>query len=141
MMTNSINICFFRNVLRVHDNMSLHAILKTNSQLLPVVCIDPRMIDISRINKKINQNFEPPKTWYFKFDRVANFRTRFLYECIKSLKKELKNRDSDLLILYGKPEEVLPKLKKHLTDNNLKVDKIHTHKEVSNHLLNAKLPV
>ncbi|KAI8361698.1 DNA photolyase, FAD-binding/Cryptochrome [Blakeslea trispora] len=109
--------------------MSLHAILKTNSQLLPVVCIDPRMIDISRINKKINQNFEPPKTWYFKFDRVANFRTRFLYECIKSLKKELKNRDTDLLILYGKPEEMLPKLKKYLADNNLKVEKIHTHKE------------
>ncbi|RCH86356.1 hypothetical protein CU098_002195, partial [Rhizopus stolonifer] len=128
-MSSSINICFFRNILRVHDNQSLHAALKGNAHLLPVVCIDPRMIDITLLNNKVHQKFKVPKTYYFKFDRVSDFRAHFLYETILALKEELKKRHTDLMILYGKPEEMFPRLKEHLAENNLKLDKIHTNKE------------
>lgn len=125
-----INVCYFRNILRVHDNQSLfHALKSKHAQLLPVVCLDPRMVDISLLNPKLGANHETPKTWNFKFERCANFRTRFFLECIMSLKEELQKRKSDLLILYGEPEELFPELKGHLLKSNIKIDKIHTHKE------------
>lgn len=126
-----INICFFRNVLRVHDNQSLHHALTSHQHVLPVVCLDPRMIDISLLNEKLGMKNETPKTWSFKLERCANFRTSFIIECIMSLKQELVKRKSDLLILFGKPEDLFPALKQYLLKNHYKLDKIHTHKEVS----------
>lgn len=127
-----INICYFRNILRVHDNQSLYHALQSNyAQVLPVVCLDPRMVDISLLNEQLDQDYETPKTWYFKLERCANFRTRFYLECIMSLKQELLKKKSDLLILFGEPEELFPKLQAHLSKNHLKLDQIHTHKEVS----------
>ncbi|CAO3607664.1 unnamed protein product [Mucor hiemalis] len=125
-----INVCYFRNILRVHDNQSLfHALQSKHAQLLPVVCLDPRMIDISLLNPKLSTQYTTPKTWNFKLERCANFRTRFLIECIMSLKQELQKRKTDLLILYGEPEVLLPELKEFLKKNNYKIDQVHTHKE------------
>ncbi|KAI9339252.1 DNA photolyase, FAD-binding/Cryptochrome [Pilaira anomala] len=88
------------------------------------------MVDISLLNKQLNQDHKTPKTWYFQLERCANFRTRFYLECILSLKKELTNKKSDLLILFGKPEDLFPQLQRHLLKNQFKLDQIHTHKEV-----------
>jgi deoxyribodipyrimidine photo-lyase len=127
-----INVCFFRNLLRVHDNQSLyHALQSKHAELLPVICLDPRMVDISLLNSKLSADYETPKTWNFKLERCANYRTRFYIECIMSLKQELQKRKSDLLILYGKPEELFPELKQYLIKNDYKLNQIHTHKEVN----------
>ncbi|KAG2236542.1 hypothetical protein INT48_000842 [Thamnidium elegans] len=144
-----INICYFRNILRVHDNQSLyHALQSNHSQILPVVCLDPRMVDISLLNDQLDQHYKTPKTWYFQLERCANFRTRFYLECVMSLKQELLKKNSDLLILFGKPEELFPKLQTHLLKNYLKLDQIHIHKEyafeeleVEKSLASKKLPL
>lgn len=126
-MTKLVNICFFRNVLRVHDNQSLYLSLQDkNAQLLPVVVVDPRMVDLSALNK----DFKPPKTWYFKLTRASGFRLRFYYECVVALKKELEKRKTDLLILFGKPEGLFPQLKEHLEKNGYQLGKIYANKEV-----------
>ncbi|EPB88555.1 hypothetical protein HMPREF1544_04668 [Mucor circinelloides 1006PhL] len=127
--SKSIQICFFRNVLRVHDNQSLfHALkAKADADILPVVCIDPRMIDIS-ILKNQGDN-AVPKTWFFKLDRVKGFRSKFYYESIMDLKQQLVKRGSDLMILFGRPEEVFPKLEKYLSTKKYQLENIHAPKE------------
>lgn len=128
--SKSIQICFFRNVLRVHDNQSLFYAIKAkpDADILPVVCIDPRMIDISILNNQGDNS--PPKTWFFKLDRVMAFRSKFYYESIMDLKQQLEKRGSDLMILYGKPEDVFPKLEKFLSTKKYHLESLHTHKEV-----------
>lgn len=128
--SKSIQICFFRNVLRVHDNQSLFYAIKAkpDADILPVVCIDPRMIDISTLHNQGDNS--PPKTWFFKLDRVMAFRSKFYYESIMDLKQQLEKRGSDLMILYGKPEDVFPKLEKFLSTKKYHLENLHTHKEV-----------
>jgi deoxyribodipyrimidine photo-lyase len=127
--SKSIQICFFRNVLRVHDNQSLFYAMKTKpgADILPVVCIDPRMIDISILNNQGDNS--SPKTWFFKLDRVKAFRSKFYYESIMDLKQQLEKRGSDLMILYGNPEDVFPKLQKFLLTKKYHLESLHTHKE------------
>lgn len=126
-----INICFFRNVLRVHDNQSIFkALQQKDAHLLPVAVVDPRMVDISSLSKELDQDFKAPKTWFFKLTRASCFRLRFYYESISALKKELENRGTDLVVLFGEPETLFPQLKKHIEDNGFKFGKIYTHKEV-----------
>lgn len=129
--TKSIQVCFFRNVLRVHDNQSLFNALKAKPEadILPVVCLDPRMIDIS-ILKNQGDN-AVPKTWFFKLDRVKAFRSKFYYESIMDLKQQLVKRGSDLMILFGRPEEVFPRLEKYLSAKKYQLENVHTPKEVS----------
>ncbi|CAO3613437.1 unnamed protein product [Mucor fragilis] len=127
--TKSIQVCFFRNVLRVHDNQSLFNALKAKPEadILPVVCLDPRMIDIS-ILKNQGDN-AVPKTWFFKLDRVKAFRSKFYYESIMDLKQQLVKRGSDLMILFGRPEEVFPRLEKYLSAKKYQLENVHTPKE------------
>ncbi|KAK4520694.1 mitochondrial 54S ribosomal protein YmL35 [Mucor velutinosus] len=127
--SKSIQVCFFRNVLRVHDNQSLfHALkAKPGADILPVVCIDPRMTDIS--NLKNQGDNAAPKTWFFKLDRVKAFRSRFYYESIMDLKQQLVNRGSDLMILFGRPEEVFPRLEKYLATKKYQLENVHAPKE------------
>lgn len=40
--------------------------------------------------------------------KTGNFRAQFLLESILDLKQNLRNIGSDLLIKFGKPEEILP---------------------------------
>ncbi|KAI8638506.1 DNA photolyase, FAD-binding/Cryptochrome [Parasitella parasitica] len=124
-----IQICFFRNVLRVHDNQSLFYAMKTkpDADILPVVCIDPRMIDINILE---NQGaYAPPKTWFFKLDRVKAFRAKFYYESIMDLKQQLVKRGSDLMILFGAPEDAFPRLEKYLVTKKYHLEGLHTNKE------------
>lgn len=131
MLHKPINICFFRNIFRVHDNQSLHHAIQSSKHLLPVVCLDPRMMDISLLNEKLGQDYVTPKTHTFGLERCANFRTSYIIESIMALKQELVKRNSDLLILFGTPEDLFPALKKHLAKNHYQLENIHTHKEVN----------
>jgi deoxyribodipyrimidine photo-lyase len=130
-----ITICFFRNILRVHDNQSLYHALqdvkKEGGNLLPVVCLDPRMMDLSKLNNKTQSEFQPPKTWHFDLERCAAFRTRFIIESVQALKQQLLKHESDLLILFGEPEVVFADLKNYLAKHHFTLNSIHTHKEVS----------
>ncbi|KAL0095121.1 hypothetical protein F4703DRAFT_1922728 [Phycomyces blakesleeanus] len=136
----SVNICFFRNIFRVHDNMSLyHAIQSKPDTLLPLVCLDPRMMDLSALNGLLKTDFKPPTTWHYGIDRCSRFRTRFIIESILDLKNNLLKRKSDLLVLYGEPEKLLPELRDFLAKKGLTLGHIHTHKEYAYEELQTEL--
>lgn len=80
-----IAIALFRNDLRLHDNPMLAAAAQfankaSNNQgfLLPLYTFDARMIDLSPLNDKASQHFEPATTREFKLPRCRNFRAKLV---------------------------------------------------------------
>ena len=63
-------------------------------QVVPVYCFDPRHY--------VTTPWGNPKT--------GNFRAKFLLESVLDLKESLRRVDSDLIIKYGQPEDILPGL-------------------------------
>ncbi|XP_059070962.1 cryptochrome DASH, chloroplastic/mitochondrial isoform X2 [Cryptomeria japonica] len=86
-------IVWFRNDLRILDNEALYRAWQSSETVLPVYCIDPRLFGT---------------TYYFGFPKTGELRAEFLLESLVDLKRNLLKRGSNLLIKYGKPEEVLP---------------------------------
>ncbi|KAI9275334.1 DNA photolyase, FAD-binding/Cryptochrome [Sporodiniella umbellata] len=129
-MSKKINLCFFRNSFRVHDNQFLYnATFGKNIHLLPVVCLDPRMIDLSKLNPKLSTKYKTPVTWNFKMERCNNHRTRYIIKSVLALEKELEKRKSKLLVLFGEPEKLFKDLDTFLKKHDYNIDQIHTHKE------------
>lgn len=79
-----VAIALFRNDLRLHDNPMLAAaaqfVNKSNSKgqgyLLPFYTFDARHIDLSALNDKASEQFEPATTREFKLPRCQNFRAK-----------------------------------------------------------------
>src|SRR4051812_19789655 len=72
--------------LRVHDHPALHAALDGHGTVVPVFCLDDRLL--------YGRHRSGP-------------RTRFLLECLDA---SLRSRGSALLIRHGPPDAVLPEL-------------------------------
>ena len=91
-------IIWFRNDLRLHDNVTL-AMAGGDSQLVyPVFCFDPRWFEINVIGL--------PKS--------GSVRTQFLIETVTDLRENIRALGSELIIRVGTPEEVIPELTKNL---------------------------
>ncbi|MGQ9799631.1 MAG: DASH family cryptochrome [Ignavibacterium sp.] len=103
-------IYWFRNDLRLHDQPILKKFenKKNDVLLLPVFCFDER--------------------WFVKhkldFPKTGSFRAKFLIESVNTLKSNLQNIGSDLLITFGKTEEKIQEI-----SNKYDVDEIYTEKE------------
>ncbi|KAL6501854.1 Myosin-3 [Orobanche gracilis] len=91
-----VSIVWFRNDLRVLDNEVLFKAWASSEVVLPVYCVDPRIIG--------------SRTYYFGFPKIGALRTQFLMECLTDLKRSLMKRDLNLLIQHGRPEQILPSL-------------------------------
>src|SRR6476469_10286549 len=103
-------LVWFRNDLRIHDNeILLEATLKA-SIIVPVYIFDPRYYT--------QTSFGTLKT--------GHFRAKFTLESVADLKLSLQSLGGDLLILSGKPEELLPELAKQY-----QVDEVYHHREVA----------
>ena len=117
-------VLWFRNDLRLTDNVLIaeasKRFLASNSALsvLPVYCFDPRFFAQSQ--------YGPRKT--------GVLRAKFLLESVADLKKRLQGVGSDLLVLSGKPEVIIPRLmqsgedttvlaQEEVTDEELRVDR------------------
>lgn len=90
-------IVWFRLGLRMHDNPALinaiqHA-LKHKSHVFPIFIVD-------------RSRFELPKSEEDNVRMSAN-RHKFLHECLEDLQYNLRERGSDLILLYGEPVQVL----------------------------------
>eukprot|EP00039_Didymoeca_costata_P010237 m.137309 g.137309 ORF g.137309 m.137309 type:complete len:564 (+) comp14750_c0_seq5:173-1864(+) len=86
-------LVWFRKGLRVHDNPALleginHVTASGEGMLQPVFILDP---------------------WFLKPESVGPNRMRFLLETLQDLDSQLRHHGSNLLILHGKPIEVLQK--------------------------------
>ncbi|UJP67001.1 DASH family cryptochrome [Mongoliitalea daihaiensis] len=84
-------VVWFRNDLRVHDNASLFSAVTKYEEVIPVYCFDERQFTTTRLDL--------PKT--------GPHRARFLWESINNLKEKLRGLGSNLLVLIGKPEELV----------------------------------
>ncbi len=101
--THELSIHWFRNGLRLRDNLPLYDCAINSNHLLPLYIIDPSSPFCQTPNRK-----------------AGIIRANFILESMKELNAKLinskKNRDVDgndksqLVVLVGKPEDVLPKL-------------------------------
>lgn len=103
-------LVWFRNDLRLHDNEMLVEALAKSDEILPVFCFDPRQ-------------FEPTS---YQTIKTGSIRTKFLIESVKGLREALQALGGDILIVPGKPEEVLPELV-----NQYEIAEVYHHREVA----------
>ena len=75
--------------LRLHDHPALAAALEEHDRVVPVFCLDQRLLD--------GRHASAP-------------RTRFMLECLADLDRGLRARGSALVVRHGAPERVLPAL-------------------------------
>eukprot|EP00803_Ostreobium_quekettii_P004065 evm.model.scf_2139.2 EVM.evm.TU.scf_2139.2 scf_2139:6122-14578(+) len=87
-------VVWFRNDLRLHDNEALVAANTDGSSILPVYCFDPRDYGKSPSG----------------FNKTGPYRAKFTLESVHSLRNQLQDAGSDLVVRMGSPEEVIPEL-------------------------------
>ncbi len=103
-------LVWFRNDLRLHDNEVLVEAISKSDEILPVYIFDTR-------------HFE--KTVYHTYKTGAT-RAKFLLESIESIRKCLQSLGGDILLLQGKPEELLPELVA-----KYEINEVYHHREVA----------
>ncbi|GAB4402604.1 MAG: DASH family cryptochrome [Bacteroidia bacterium] len=87
-------ILWFRNDLRLHDHEALAKALDQSEALIPVYCLDPRLLEQGM----------------FGLPRIGSHRLHFLLESLADLQASLRARGADLAVLVARPEEALPRL-------------------------------
>jgi len=87
----TINIFWFRRDLRLEDNAGFYHALKSGKPILPLFIFDQNILD------------KLPKD---------DARVTFIFDTILDLKAQLQKLGSDLLVKYGKPEEIWPEVLK-----------------------------
>ena len=101
-------LVWFRNDLRVADNLSLHKARSANDRIIGLYCFDPR-------------HFEETS---YGFRKTEKFRARFLLESVIDLQQSLGDLNISLIVHFEKPELVIPKL---VVQHN--IEKIYCQKE------------
>ncbi|CAM6096810.1 unnamed protein product [Calypogeia fissa] len=89
---NGTSVVWFRNDLRVADNEALLRAWQSSSAVLPVYVLDPRLFGTTHL---------------FKFPKTGELRAQFILESLEDLRKNLQDRNLDLVIRLGIPEDVV----------------------------------
>ena len=103
-------LVWFRNDLRIHDNEILVRALEHGNKIVPVYCLDPRQFEMTE----------------FGFRKTGIFRASFIRQNLLDLKQTFKKFGGDLLVLQGKPEDILPQL-----CQTYQADEVFHHREVA----------
>ena len=90
-MKKTINICWLRRDLRLDDNAALYHALKSENPVLLLFIFDKNILA------------DLPKN---------DARVTFIFETLTQLKSKLQSKHSDILIEYGTPEKIWPKILK-----------------------------
>ncbi len=85
-------IVWFRSDLRLHDNEAILQASKLFDSLIFVYVFDERVFE--------------GKT-KFGFRKTDKFRAQFIIDSVADLRRNLKKKGSELIVRYGKPEEIL----------------------------------
>jgi len=83
---NPITAFWFRRDLRLNDNRGLYEALRSGREVLPVFIFDRYILD--------------------KLENKRDARVEFIHTELNRIREELKKAGSDLLVCYGKAEEV-----------------------------------
>ncbi|TVQ48354.1 MAG: deoxyribodipyrimidine photo-lyase [Saprospirales bacterium] len=84
--TNPITAFWFRRDLRLNDNRGLYEALRSGREVLPVFIFDRYILD--------------------KLENKSDARVEFIRTELNRIREELKKAGNDLLVCYGKVEEV-----------------------------------
>jgi deoxyribodipyrimidine photo-lyase len=101
---------WFRNDLRLEDNIALFHAVSQSDEVYPVYILDEREFETTEIGHS----------------KTGPFRTKFLLEALQDVKSSLQEKGSDLTIRKGKPEEIIPRL-----CYELNVAKVYASKEIT----------
>lgn len=88
-----IALLWLRRDLRVHDHPALHRALAAAEYVVPVFCLDERLL---------------------RGRHASGSRTQFLLDCLADLADSLRSRGGTLRVHHGRPERVLPELAREL---------------------------
>ena len=108
-------IVWFRQDLRLHDNEALQEALKSAEEVIPAYVFDERVF-------KGQTRFGFPKT--------GRYRARFVLESVLDLRQSLREKGSDLVIRFGKPEEELFLLARQVKSSWIFCNRERTQEEV-----------
>lgn len=89
MATHDVAVHWFRKGLRLHDNPALVAAATKAARVVPVFVLDPH---------------------FAREEYVGARRYQFLLESLRDLDETLRGLNSQLVIIQGKPQDVLPRL-------------------------------
>lgn len=89
-------IYWFRNDIRLHDQAGLTEAMASAEEILPVYIFDTRLFEENELG----------------LVKTGKFKTQFLIEAVADLRDNLQKAGSNLLVMTGKPEELLVDLAK-----------------------------
>jgi len=85
-------VIWFRQDLRLRDNIALTDAIKSCDQIIPVYIFDERLY--SGVSS-------------YGFKRIGIQRAKFIIDSVADLRHSLRDLGTDLIVRFGKPEEVL----------------------------------
>ena len=103
-------LVWFRNDLRLHDNEMLVEAIAKADEILPVYCFDPRQFEVTRYHSI----------------KTGALRAQFLLESVNALRQSFQKFGGNILVLQGKPEELLPSLV-----SEYGITEVYHHREVA----------
>lgn len=112
------SLFWFRNDLRIQDNVGLYKALSENDEVIPIFIFD---------------------TFYENFNEY-DYKNVYLFNIVNTLKKEIRDFNSDLIIRIGNPIEILFKIiklyeiNKVYFNNEYEPNKIKRDKKIINQL-------
>ncbi|WP_452222641.1 DASH family cryptochrome [Lacinutrix chionoecetis] len=127
---NKVSLVWFRNDLRIHDNVTLNNAISESETVIALYCFNPRQ-------------FKKDK---FGFVKTEKFRAQFLIETVSDLKEQLKSLNIPLFVYYDYPENSILKLKAKFNFNALYLQKEWAQEEVLDlervkNTLNESIPI
>jgi deoxyribodipyrimidine photo-lyase len=97
MISDKINIFWFRRDLRLDDNAGLYHALNSGLPVLPVFIFDRNILD--------------------RLDTIKDPRVEFIYNSLDEINKKLTRYNSSLAVFCGKPDEIFPAIIKQYQVN------------------------
>ncbi|QRV79569.1 deoxyribodipyrimidine photo-lyase [Ceratobasidium sp. AG-Ba] len=131
-MARRIAIALLRNDLRVWDNPVLYAARDSpgTTHLLPLFVFDERQIELSGV-KGFSSPGPEARTRICGFWRTGRHRACFLAQSVFDVKRRLQSLGSDLNVYFGRAENIVPSLVRHLESKGDTVQGVWLQREVA----------
>lgn len=107
------SLIWFRNDLRIHDNISIKKAIENSEKIMAVYCFDPRQFDNSS----------------FGFKKTEKFRAQFLIETISNLKQQLQTIHIPFFVYIETPEKAIQNIANQFNINTIYIQKEWTSEE------------
>ena len=107
-------LVWFKNNLRVHDNISLKKATLSHEKVIAVYFFDPKFFEVDK----------------YGFKKTEKFRAKFLIETIQNLKKSLLDLNITLLTYFENPENKIKILCEDFSIGEIYTQKEWTREEV-----------